>query len=215
MKQLCRMVNYPNLLLNKIYKARYLKDGNPLSVQPKPTDSFVCKSLCSVMQIISSGLTEGDNRHPFKWKFSADNNFNVKSGYELALQWKISKTSYGDESSRSQICTKAWGIVWKLKIPDRIKIFAWRLYHDALPIFSNLRRRGCKTEMKCYQCGFKEESTKHILLKKCWWSTSFWKNLKIGWPENNDSSPADWLWHFMTDRSKDELKIIINGAWLI
>lgn len=92
--------------------------------------------------------------------------------------------------------------------------FAWRMYHDALPVFSNLRHRGCDTEMKCFQCGFQVESTNHILFM-CLWSRSLWKALNICWPEDRASTPADWLWHFMVERNNDELTLITIAAWLI
>lgn len=132
----------------------------------------------------------------------------------MEQQWKLSAGSSGGESSRQDLCTKAWGGLWKQKIPDRLKIFAWRVFHDALPVLSNRRRRGCETEMQCHQCGFRDESTVHILFE-CWWSNSLWKDLNIGWPRHVESSPADWVWHFMTERRSSDLTAIIMGAWLI
>lgn len=198
---------------SKIYRARYSEDRNLLTVNPKPTDSPVWKSLCNVMDIISTGLTEGYRDQLFRWKLSSDGYFSVRSGYHLARLWKLSTTSIGGESSNSQIHTRAWAKLWKLRIPNRIKIFVWKVYYNAPPIFDNLRHRGCDTETKCFQCGFQVESTQHILLS-CWWNRSVWNALNISWPEVRTVSSSDWIWNFMVERNTDELRLISIDAWL-
>lgn len=214
MKQLWRVLTYPELLLSKIYKAKYIRDQNISDIKPKPTDSSAWKSLCSVMGIMHSGLSEGDAIIPYKWKYSTHGIYTVRSGYNHALRWKLAQIPSSGETSNMESITKGWARLWKLRLPDRLKIFAWRLYYDALPTFRNMFRRGCDTELKCQQCGFMFESTNHILFE-CWWSKCVWKALEVHWPENKESSPADWLWHFITNRRPEELTLIIVGAWLI
>lgn len=57
---------------------------------------------------------DGDESRPLRWKFSADGVFTVKNGYNLALQWKLSMTSLGGETSNTKICKRVWGKLWKL-----------------------------------------------------------------------------------------------------
>ena len=74
--------------------------------------------------------------------------------------------------------------LWKLRLPNKIKVFGWRACHDILPTCVNLTRRKIIHENKCLICTRELESTIQVLweyaaaqdiwagsirkLQKCW-----------------------------------------------
>ncbi|KAL5184207.1 hypothetical protein HKD37_17G047952 [Glycine soja] len=74
--------------------------------------------------------------------------------------------------------------LWKIKIPSKIGVFAWRLLWDRLPTKSNLRARQVHIpDMTCPFCRGEEENASHIFIhciqiQPIWWETMSWINLK-------------------------------------
>ncbi|KAL0340087.1 UNVERIFIED_CONTAM: hypothetical protein Sradi_4525500 [Sesamum radiatum] len=62
----------------------------------------------------------------------------------------------------------AWSFLWSRKIPNKVKVFGWRLFHDALPIVSNLEQRRMDVEDLSPSCKLPGES-----LVRCFISCSF------------------------------------------
>jgi hypothetical protein len=54
---------------------------------------------------------------------------------------------------------KSWASLWRIKIPEKIKLFVWRLAKQSLPTADVRHHR----RMKCSLCGA-EDSWKHSLL---------------------------------------------------
>ncbi|KAL5186989.1 hypothetical protein HKD37_05G012732 [Glycine soja] len=70
--------------------------------------------------------------------------------------------------------------LWKLKIPAKASIFAWRLIRDRLPTKSNLHRRQVVLEdTLCSFCRIREEDASHIFFEcnkilPLWWESQTW-----------------------------------------
>ena len=65
--------------------------------------------------------------------------FTVKSSYHVARR-TISKAAQVG-TSRGCTAKQVWDALWKLRIPNKFKVFAWRACHDILPTAVNLTRR--------------------------------------------------------------------------
>ena len=80
--------------------------------------------------------------------------------------------------------------IWKLKIPSKIVVFAWRLFRDRLSTRKNLQRRQVQiTDMSCPFCGSVEEEASHLFIhcikiQPIWWETMSWMNIKGAFPLN-------------------------------
>ena len=78
--------------------------------------------------------------------------------------------------------------VWRLKIPSRIAVFAWRLLRDRLPTRQNLQRRQVQlTDTLCPFCKNEEEGASHLFfhcsrIQPIWWETMSWLNIKGAFP---------------------------------
>ena len=74
--------------------------------------------------------------------------------------------------------------LWKIKIPSKIAIFAWRLFRDRLPTRKNLQRRQVQiSDMSCPFCRRVEEDASHLFIhchkiQPIWWDTMSWLNIK-------------------------------------
>jgi hypothetical protein len=45
-----------------------------------------------------------------------------------------------------------WDKIWRLAVPNKVKIFLWRLAHNNLAVKRNLARRGVDSETICPMC---------------------------------------------------------------
>ncbi|KAL9690905.1 hypothetical protein QQ045_011317 [Rhodiola kirilowii] len=106
-----------------------------------------------------------------------------------------------------------WRRIWRLKVQPKVKIFAWRVYHNFLPSADNLDRRQCSVELECQICGWRRETTVHTSLQ-CWWAKAYWESSRIneGFLNVDFSDPGDWLWYCASKYSDKELSVILYGA---
>ncbi|CAM8924063.1 unnamed protein product [Rhodiola kirilowii] len=215
MKQLWRFINQPDHLVSRIFKAKYFKDGQLLSARVKPNDSYAWRSLHGALELFSTGLEVVDDSVAWKWKVAGRNDFSVKSAYALVSNWWEAKRKQNGEVSNTEVLRKAWRNFWRTRLPERIKIMCWKVFHNALPVVANLKRRGCPVKLACCFCGFKEESVSHIFLE-CWWIKEFWKRLELEVPPGVwFTDITDMLWFFMTVGNVMELKKVMVGCWTV
>ncbi|KAK4400587.1 hypothetical protein Sango_1164800 [Sesamum angolense] len=95
--------------------------------------------------------------------YNKNDKFFVKSASHLAQSIALENRSPLD----GQCCTSSdnWQFIWSTKVPNKIKVFLWRLYREAIPTTSNLLRRRCVVEQACLTCGVDIETSKHVLLE--------------------------------------------------
>ena len=71
-----------------------------------------------------------------------------------------------------------WSKLWKLRGPERIKMFLWRIAVNALPTRENLMSRMDISEPWCVLCNQEVESAAHLFLKcpaaKAIWFSACW-----------------------------------------
>lgn len=65
-----------------------------------------------------------------------------------------------------------WGLIWKSKIHERLKLFLWRLASNILLVNVVLVSRMGKGEVNCSLCGQSPEEVMH-LFRECSISRSF------------------------------------------
>ena len=86
----------------------------------------------------------------------------------------------GEPSTLDLSLTKSlWKGVWRLEVPNRVKIVLWRAGTDSLPLKANLKKRKIVNDDLYPGCNLKSESTFHAL----WSYTEFslvW-DVKFAW----------------------------------
>uniref|UniRef100_A0A803P4Z0 Reverse transcriptase zinc-binding domain-containing protein n=1 Tax=Cannabis sativa TaxID=3483 RepID=A0A803P4Z0_CANSA len=92
------------------------------------------------------------------WHHSSTGCYNVKSGYQFATN-----LAARDETSPPTSAANWWQFFWSLKLPLKVRIFAWRVFHEVLPVAVVLCRRHIADEPKCLFCHHRLESISHSL----------------------------------------------------
>jgi hypothetical protein len=74
------------------------------------------------------------------------------------LAWAtFSAAPFGDKT--------IWKLLWKSKIPIKVRIFAWKALSDGLATEMNKMRRHILVSGVCQICGHEREDVFHVLLK--------------------------------------------------
>ncbi|CAM8948389.1 unnamed protein product [Rhodiola kirilowii] len=216
-KQVWRLLVNPSSLISRVLKAKYFRDGNVLSTGLCSSPSLAWRNIWQVGQKVKEDIVW--NEEDQRWWWSADSKgvFSTKSVYMKlkAKQENVISAQKGESSDKRPV-KSFWRQLWRLKMQGKVKIFIWRLFHDFLPSSLNLARRGCDTDLGCKVCGFKVESTLHVMLD-CWWAQSFWKLMRINsnFLDIKFTSTGDWLWHCFRQVTQDNLIRLCYGARLI
>ena len=106
-------------------------------------------------------LSRRDDNDDIIWLQNSKALFTVKSAYHVARKLLID----GNQVGTSKGCAerKMWTAIWKLKLPNKIKIFGWWVCHAILSTAVNLTRRKVILESNCPLCMRELETTVHAL----------------------------------------------------
>lgn len=106
------------------------------------------------------------------WNYTKHGHYVVKSGYYLAqrIQKQTELSRVGQSSSTVD---DNWDWIWKIKMPNKIKIFLWRVLKSSLPTLDALNRRGLNTNDMCPVCKQHSESILHFL-RDCSFARLYW-----------------------------------------
>ncbi|KAK7259782.1 hypothetical protein RIF29_25396 [Crotalaria pallida] len=96
------------------------------------------------------------------WHFSPDGVYSVRSGYRTALQ-NQSQIQNGGVGASNGGNESMWKRLWGMKIPEKMKIFWWRVLHNILPTNDNLLKKKLLIQPECHRCGEEIESNLHCM----------------------------------------------------
>jgi hypothetical protein len=110
------------------------------------------------------------------WHYDSKGLFSVKFAYKLAVQIRDNKLNKDASSSSSGSLEQGnfkWHRIWQLKLPNKVKMFVWRLTHNSLPVRRNLARRGIQLDALCPLYCRLDEDCGHLFfkckrIKECW-----------------------------------------------
>lgn len=84
------------------------------------------------------------------------------------LQWKHNQGSYSSSHGykiltlNNDIEEPIWRLIWKCKVPPRIKTFLWKFQHKVMPTKSLLQHKGINVNPICSWCGSALEEQNHL-----------------------------------------------------
>ncbi|KAL9664501.1 hypothetical protein QQ045_019904 [Rhodiola kirilowii] len=216
-KQAWRIYTNPELLLSKVYKARYFKHSGILEAEEGFRPSWGWRSIYKGSLILRRWLKDMDKSEEQSVLLNSDGALSTKRAYDILLyEAKKEVADQVGESSSNEHVKSFWRRFWRVKSQNKAKIFMWKLYHNAIPVMANLSNRGCNVETRCVVCGFKEESTVHLFLR-CWWAVEFWKGLlnSTRFLDIGFSTLEDWIWFCVQELDKDEIiKVFCGARWI-
>ena len=101
--------------------------------------------------------------------------------------------------------------LWKIRVPTKITIFAWRLLKERLQTKTNLRRRRVAiNDTLCPFCGNSEENEAHVFLTcdrilSLWWESMTWSTFMELFRRNRGST-------FPSTRSICLVEFVLTGG---
>ena len=140
--------------------------------------------------------------------------FTVKSAYHIASSL-VDSNEVG-ECSSSNSKTLLWKRIWSQKVPQKLKIFAWRFCVSGLPTMFNLSHRGIHCSSFCPLCDMAIESTAHALFlcdhAKLTWT--YWHNCPVD-VLHSARDPVDIVLDIIDKGSPNDLELFFAVAWSI
>ncbi|XP_031101933.1 uncharacterized protein LOC116005835 [Ipomoea triloba] len=107
--------------------------------------------------------------------------FSVRSAYELTKE-----CSTAPEAAKSNA-------IWKLKVPNRVRMFLWQTWHERLMTNSMRVKRNLAASDQCWNCIGSTEDADHAL-RKCPVADEVWKLVLPQMHMNSRNLPfRDWL----------------------
>jgi hypothetical protein len=109
------------------------------------------------------------------WGATPHGGYTVSSAYRVLAEAEQMKEG---ESSNGNVKRKLWRSLWSVAMPNNIKVFAWRVLHNALPTMANLEKRKIIDNPWCPQCGLQSETLNHALWE-CDEIRSYWEESNL------------------------------------
>jgi hypothetical protein len=84
------------------------------------------------------------------WRFSKSGMYSVRSAYYQLMETIVDNNHLKENGN--------WKKLWKLQVPNKVKIFLWRVLRGCLPVRSRLTQKGVQCDNKCPHCVSYEEN---------------------------------------------------------
>jgi ribonuclease HI len=101
------------------------------------------------------------------WHYEKNGIFTVRSAYKMIVEIKQRRLDWLEgrtATSNSEEKEKQWKNLWKVKVPAKLKIFAWRLARSSLPTGQERVRRHMSTTSVCPICSAADDDWRHSLI---------------------------------------------------
>lgn len=96
--------------------------------------------------------------------------YSVKSAYRICVI-EIADNSHMHVHGR-------WNLIWKLKVPPKIKNFLWRVHRGCFSTRARPNGRGVSCPLDCVQCNNNYEDNIYILIE-CPKVVQVWRNANL------------------------------------
>ncbi|KAL0413622.1 UNVERIFIED_CONTAM: hypothetical protein Sradi_1563900 [Sesamum radiatum] len=146
------------------------------------------------------------------WHFSKDGRFSVKSAYCVARdieEQRAPNTSFNSSKPK-------WGFLWSSPVPNKIKVFAWKLCKNAIPTSVNLAIRIQGTHFCCPLCQCSREDSDHAMIT-CPFARQVWCLSNLGWKfiSTPDDTFEAKLRQLARIFSKYDFGLFLTTCWMI
>ena len=140
----------------------------------------------------------------------------VRSGYQTA-RMLLKEASCVGESSVPVLINQVWARIWKLHVPNKIKVFRWRACQNILPTCENLIQRRIIEDDICNIYQRFPETAIHALWE-CGAAQDVWAGCPVQSLQKCLTGQKDVLQLFaalMLKLSEDDFKLFLVQCWLI
>ncbi|XP_074356080.1 uncharacterized protein LOC141695759 [Apium graveolens] len=221
--------NNPDSLVVKVFKARYFPASSLFEVGRRGGITFVWSGLWQAKEYLKQG---------FRWvvwdgrsiKVSSDAWLRGKDEYRIdeqyrqlvsdlkvydlflpvSSEWDVTKQYFSNCKQLEE--SKRWGRLWQIQIPQKVKMFLWRVCQNYVPVHILLRGKGVNTPILCPLCGVDVEHSRHIYLE-CSYAEGCWNELGLGFDMSRILSCSEWLLNTLAVKSYEKLAQIATVLW--
>jgi hypothetical protein len=108
------------------------------------------------------------------WKLSRNGLYSVRSAYHHLIEHVIDNNHLKVDGN--------WKILWRLQVPNKVKIFLWRALRGCLPVRGRLAQKGVPCGNKCPYCDTNEENEWHCFfgcstVEDVWMEAECWQQV--------------------------------------
>ncbi|KAL8149999.1 hypothetical protein AgCh_006858 [Apium graveolens] len=140
------------------------------------------------------------------WKFEKLGQYSVKSAYGSIRDDK--------DSNQNADNSGFWRQLWNLKIPPKVKHFAWRAANGSLPTKDNLRLKKVDVNTCCPVCQHDAETIIHILVH-CSFADTCWRVAGLVRITNEFHTFREWLQWVLKTYRREEIHRAIMICWML
>ncbi|XP_025693017.1 uncharacterized protein [Arachis hypogaea] len=124
--------------------------------------------------IIKTPVSMINKKDHLIWQHRQDGQYTVRTGYHVAKEEKESKEERRIcKASTSQDWKEVWEAIWRLPIPQKVRMFLWKAANRILPVNAILHQRRIIKTPTCSICQKEDETIEHALLL-CPWTRAVW-----------------------------------------
>ena len=148
------------------------------------------------LQHVESKSIQIQRRDDWVWTADSSGQYTTKSAYRMMMGGATDGTHDRDFEE-----------LWKMKVPTKFAVFAWRLLRDRLPTKTNLHRRQVEiNDRTCPFCRSAKKEAGHLFFHctkiiPIWWES-------LSWVNNVGVFPQEPRQHFLQHGS-----IVVDGLW--
>jgi hypothetical protein len=150
------------------------------------------------------------------WNYEKNGNFTVRSAYRLAYNLAHSGSISQGNSLTGVADRSLWKCIWSAPIPNKVKIFGWRVACDNLPTQDNKCKRTLELSNICTICGTEAENSFHATVA-CTKARAIRKEMRKVWnlPKEDDFrlTGRDWLLILLSKLSKETQGQVLLLLW--
>ncbi|KAJ0088746.1 hypothetical protein Patl1_32118 [Pistacia atlantica] len=152
-------------------------------------------------------LCDGNGAGRLIWGHERNRVFSVRSCYKFIM---AQQTSHVAESSSSRVQSVVWK--WKMSVPNKIKIFAWRACKDGLPTKEKFLGKHVPTDVRCNLCHAEPEGLYHALVQ-CVDVQKLWADYLPVLEREKFLNVFELAFHFCTAKQFETLSTFFVLAW--
>ena len=147
------------------------------------------------------------------WHPDKTGQFSVRSAYALAAN--LANVEAASSSSNNTV-DKAWDLIWKCNVPQKVRIFAWKVASNSLPTMVNKKKRNLERTDMCSICDREKEDAGHALCR-CIHAEQLWsllhKSGSISLDIQSTQSDRSWLFNCLEGLSDYDRALALMTLW--
>lgn len=98
------------------------------------------------------------------WNYEKNGLFSVRSAYRLAMRRTHGEGEIGSSTTNLD-GRKVWKSLWAAQVPEKVKVFAWKVANNGIPTQANKCYRHLVQVESCELCGFGREDCFHACVQ--------------------------------------------------